>query len=36
MIGLSRGESRLACGENSAISGAFENAKNYGFLLFLG
>src|ERR1044072_9845247 len=36
MIGLSRGESRLACGENSAISGAFESAENYGFLLFSG
>src|ERR1044072_2507663 len=36
MIGLSRGESRLACGENSAISGAFEYAENCGFLLFSG
>jgi hypothetical protein len=36
MIGLSRGESRLACGENNAISGAFKDAENYGFLPFSG
>src|SRR5215218_8021065 len=34
MIGLGRRESRLACGENNAISGAFEYAEKYGFLPF--
>jgi hypothetical protein len=36
MIGVSGAESRLVCGENNAISGTFEFAENYGFLLFLG